>query len=187
MDVNRRTVAIVGAGLIGRAWASGLCTRRLERASAMTSVSAQLAAARDLIKQALAEQEQAGMLVDAARGARAHRRSATALDDALANASWVQENLPEDVGVKRSVFTDSTRLAPARCHTRQLHVGDRCVAVHCRSCRTRALPGGASGQSAASGAGRRVVRRALDQRSHARSRASDDGMHVGSGARPCAA
>ena len=64
MDVEKKIAAIIGAGLIGRAWAvvfarAGWTVRLFD------AVPAQLSAARQSIAQALAEQEQAGMAADA--------------------------------------------------------------------------------------------------------------------------
>ena len=133
------------------------------------SAPSQLVVARDLIARSLAEQEQAG-LADDARAALARIEISASLADAVAGVAWVQENLPEDVETKRTVFAELDRLAPAEAHPGQQHVGDRCLAVHGGACRPRALPRRASGQSAAPGAGGRAVRRAVDQRSDARER-----------------
>ena len=67
-----RIAAIIGAGLIGRAWAvvfarAGWTVRLFD------AVPAQLAAARRQIEQALTEQEQAGLADRCARGTRPHR------------------------------------------------------------------------------------------------------------------
>ncbi|MBA2548295.1 MAG: 3-hydroxyacyl-CoA dehydrogenase [Burkholderiaceae bacterium] len=109
MDVDKQNVAIVGAGLIGRAWAV-VFARGGWNVRLYDAAPAQLSAARDLIKQALAEQEHARMLVDA-RLTLERIAFCEALDDVVVNASWVQENLPEDVAIKRSVFAELDRLA----------------------------------------------------------------------------
>ncbi len=109
MDVDKQNVAIVGAGLIGRAWAV-VFARGGWNVRLYDAAPAQLSAARDLIKQALAEQEHARMLVDA-RLTLERIAFCEALDDVVVNASWVQENLPEDVAIKRSVFAELDKLA----------------------------------------------------------------------------
>ncbi len=109
MDVDKQNVAIVGAGLIGRAWAV-VFARGGWNVRLYDAAPAQLSAARDLIKQALAEQEHARMLVDA-RLTLERIAYCEALDDAVVNASWVQENLPEDVAIKRSVFAELDKVA----------------------------------------------------------------------------
>jgi len=109
VDVDKQNVAIVGAGLIGRAWAV-VFARGGWNVRLYDAAPAQLSAARDLIKQALAEQEHARMLVDA-RLTLERIAFCEALDDVVVNASWVQENLPEDVAIKRSVFAELDKLA----------------------------------------------------------------------------
>jgi len=109
VDVDKQNVAIVGAGLIGRAWAV-VFARGGWSVRVYDAAPAQLSAARDLIKQALAEQEHARMLVDA-RLTLERIAFCEALDDVVVNASWVQENLPEDVAIKRSVFAELDKVA----------------------------------------------------------------------------
>ena len=109
MDVDRQNVAIVGAGLIGRAWAV-VFARGGWKVRLYDAAPPQLWAARDLIRQALSEQEHAGMVVDACAALERIAFCET-LDDVVVDASWVQENLPEDVAIKRSVFAELDRLA----------------------------------------------------------------------------
>ena len=111
MDVKGKTVAIVGAGLIGRAWAM-VFARAGWSVRVTDSAPSQLAAARELIALSLAEQEQAG-LADDAKAALARIEISASLGDAVTGAAWVQENLPEDVEIKRAVFAELDRLAPA--------------------------------------------------------------------------
>ena len=95
------------------------------------------------------------------------------LAEALAGVDWVQENLPGDArtsSAKSSRALD--RHAPRRGRARELDVGDPGVAVHRSARRARALPRRASGQSAASRAGRRAVRRAVDRAGDDRARAA---------------
>ena len=109
MDVEKSTAAIIGAGLIGRAWAvvfarAGWSVRLYD------TVPVQLTEARRLITQALTEQQQAGLVVDA--GAALERIAPfTRLAEAVNSAAWVQENLPEDVALKRTAFAELDRLA----------------------------------------------------------------------------
>jgi len=112
VDVKQgNSAAIVGAGLIGRAWAI-VFARAGWSVRITDSVPAQLAAASELIAASLQEQEQAG-LVDDARAALARVEVCPSLGAAVAGAAWVQENLPEDVDIKRTVFVELDRLAPA--------------------------------------------------------------------------
>ena len=104
-----RIAAIIGAGLIGRAWAvvfarAGWTVRLFD------AVPAQLATARQLIAQSLSEQEQAGLVTDAS-AALERIAPCTRLSQALTDACWVQENLPEEVALKRTAFAEFDRLA----------------------------------------------------------------------------
>lgn len=109
MDVDGQDVAIVGAGLIGRAWAV-VFARAGWNVRLYDAAPAQLSAAHALVKQALSEQQNAGLLVDA-RAALGRIALCETLDAVISNASWVQENLPEDVALKRTVFGELDRLA----------------------------------------------------------------------------
>ncbi|HVG04104.1 MAG TPA: 3-hydroxyacyl-CoA dehydrogenase [Burkholderiaceae bacterium] len=110
MDVETRTAAIVGAGLVGRAWAA-VFARAGWRVRLFDSMPAQLTEARQQIVQTLADQERVG-LVDDAPAALKRISPCTRLSDAVADAAWVQENLPEEVAIKQSVFAELDRLAP---------------------------------------------------------------------------
>ena len=109
MDVEKKNVAIVGAGLIGRAWAV-VFARAGWQVRLFDAVPAQLATARQLIAQSLSEQEQAGLVTDAS-AALGRIAPCTRLSQALLDASWVQENLPEEVALKRTAFAEFDRLA----------------------------------------------------------------------------
>jgi 3-hydroxyacyl-CoA dehydrogenase len=103
--------AIIGAGLVGRAWAmvfarAGWCVRLYD------NVPAQLDLAREHIATSLAEQQAVG-LVDDAQAAIACVSMVTTIDGAVAGVTWVQENLPEQVEIKRDVFHALDALAPA--------------------------------------------------------------------------
>jgi len=112
VDVTEEKIsAIVGAGLIGRAWAM-VFARAGWHVRLTDSAPSQLAAARDLIAESLTEQERVG-LADDAKAALARIETSASLADAVAGAAWVQENLPEEVEIKRTVFAELDRLAPA--------------------------------------------------------------------------
>jgi len=106
-----RIAAIIGAGLIGRAWAM-VFARAGWRVRLYDGVATQLDIARGHIATSLAAQAAAGLVDDAARAAA--RVSAFArIEDAVAGADWVQENLPEQPEVKREVFRTLDALAPS--------------------------------------------------------------------------
>ena len=103
-------VAIVGAGLIGRAWAAIFAragwTVRLFDPHAQT-----LAKAPALVRDELGSLAQHGLCDDAEGAAR--RVSATAsLAEAVRDADFVQECGPETVEAKQTIFGELDRLAP---------------------------------------------------------------------------
>jgi len=106
-----RIAAIIGGGLIGRAWAM-VFARAGWRVRLYDNVPAQLEMAGEHIATSLAEQQAAG-LVDDAQRAVARVSMVTRIEDAVAGVEWVQENLPELVEVKRDVFRALDTLAPA--------------------------------------------------------------------------
>ena len=105
-----RTIAVVGAGLIGRAW-SMVFARAGWRVRLNDRVPAQLDAARAFIEASLAEQAQYGLVTDPA-AAMARIDFVPELARAVAGVGWVQENLPETLEVKRAVYAELDRLAP---------------------------------------------------------------------------
>jgi 3-hydroxyacyl-CoA dehydrogenase len=105
-------VAIVGAGFIGRAWAISFARAGCEVAlwdAAAAAPSAALA----YIEGLLPDLESCDLLGGARPDAlRARMRAAPTLEDALAGATHVQENTPEDVATKRAIFARLDALAP---------------------------------------------------------------------------
>jgi L-gulonate 3-dehydrogenase len=136
-----RIAAIIGAGLIGRAWAM-VFARAGWRAQLYDSEPTQLDMAREHILTSLAEQEVAGLIDDGERAAVrvfVYER----IEDALAGAEWVQENLPESVEIKREIFqtldthapeaavlASSTSAIPASQFTETLAGRERCLVAH---------------------------------------------------------
>jgi L-gulonate 3-dehydrogenase len=104
------TVAVVGAGLIGRAWA--VVFARGGWAVRLTDPSAEvLEGAPRLIRDALDELEAAGIVADPA--AAATRVSvAGSLAEAVEGVDLVQENGPERVEDKRRIFSELDAAAP---------------------------------------------------------------------------
>src|ERR1043165_26835 len=102
-------VAIIGSGLIGRAWATVFARAGWEAAmySAVDGVSDK---ARGLVCEGLDQLAKHG-LVDDPKGAAARVRAARSLADALDGASYVQENVPETVEAKRAIFAEMDALA----------------------------------------------------------------------------
>ena len=133
--------AVIGAGLIGRAWAMVFARAGWE-VSVYDSMPAQLDAARVLMGDDLLRQQQAGLAEDAS-AAMGRISYHLALEAALADADWVQENLPEDEATKREVFAaldagaqpeavlaSSTSAIPSSRFTQSLEGRHRCLVAH---------------------------------------------------------
>jgi len=133
--------AIIGAGLIGRAWAM-VFARAGWRVQLYDNAPTQLDMARGHILTSLTEQQEAGLIDDAGRAA-ARVFVFGRIEDAVTGADWVQENLPEQVDVKRDVFraldalapegavlASSTSAIPASQFTETLRGRTRCLVAH---------------------------------------------------------
>ncbi|GGH20098.1 3-hydroxyacyl-CoA dehydrogenase [Alsobacter metallidurans] len=103
-------VAIVGVGLIGRAWAA-IFARAGWQVRLWDPHAPTLAAAPGLIREELGKLARHG-LADDPDGAAARIAVGASLADALAGVSFVQENGPEVVEQKRAIFAELDRLAP---------------------------------------------------------------------------
>jgi len=137
----KTNAAMIGGGLIGRAWAM-VFARAGWQVRLFDSVPAQRIAAHDYMAASLAEQQAYGLVDDAAR-ALARIAIVDRLEDAVADATWIQENLPEVLVVKREVFVALDRLAlpsaiiasstsalPASRFTEALPGRARCLVAH---------------------------------------------------------
>jgi len=102
-------IAIVGSGLIGRAWATVFANHGFEVALHDVAPGA-AEAARAHIGTNLEELSGHG-LVDDPKGSLARIRVASGLADVLAGADFVQENGPESVEAKRALFAEMDELA----------------------------------------------------------------------------
>ena len=110
MNKNERCVAIVGAGLIGRAWAV-IFARAGWNVRLTDPHAGTLAAAPDLIRTELHALARHGLAGDP-DGAAARVSVSAGLADAVAGVEFVQENGPEDIGQKIKIFAELDRLAP---------------------------------------------------------------------------
>lgn len=108
MAVNQR-VAIIGSGLIGRSWAVVFAGGGFDVTlyDAVPGIAAQ---ARARLTEDFDELSAFGLLKNA-KDAAARVRTAATLADALDGASYVQENSPETLETKRTVFAELDRLA----------------------------------------------------------------------------
>ncbi|MEH2478568.1 L-gulonate 3-dehydrogenase [Nitrobacteraceae bacterium AZCC 2146] len=110
MASTERNVAIVGAGLIGRAWAA-IFARAGWNVRLTDPHGPTLAAAPGLIRDELRALARHGLAADP-DGAAARVSIATDLADAVKNVIFVQENGPENVEQKIAIFAELDRLAP---------------------------------------------------------------------------
>ena len=106
-------IAIIGSGLIGRAWATIFASHGFEVAM-HDPVPDVAKAARAHIGRHLRELAGHG-LVDDPAAALKRIRLASGLADALAGAALAQESGPETVETKRALFAEMDRLAPKSC------------------------------------------------------------------------
>src|SRR3954464_3872210 len=102
-------VAIIGSGLIGRAWAM-VFARAGWDAAIYDAVGGVADKALGLVVEGLKELAK-HCLVDDPKAVGARGRAATSVADALDGASYVQENVPETVEAKRAIFAEMDALA----------------------------------------------------------------------------
>jgi L-gulonate 3-dehydrogenase len=135
-------VAVIGAGLIGRAW-SIVFARAGFDVALWDPFPQQTEAALGFIADRLPELQQAGLLREPPNTVIARIRPMTQLADALRNAEHVQENGPERVDAKQALFAELDRIAapetvlasstsgiPASAFTEQLPGRARCLVAH---------------------------------------------------------
>ncbi len=106
-------IAIIGSGLIGRAWATIFASHGFEVAI-HDPIPGVAEAARAHIGRNLRELAGHGLVDDPATALK-RIRLATDLADALAGAALAQESGPETVETKRALFAEMDRLAPKSC------------------------------------------------------------------------
>jgi L-gulonate 3-dehydrogenase len=107
-------IAIVGAGLIGRAWA--IVFARAGHAVTLTdSAPGAARSARDWIERTLGEMHGYGLIDEAPAAVLGRVRMADSLADALAGAQYVQENVRETVEAKKAIFAEMDRIAAPDC------------------------------------------------------------------------
>src|SRR5690606_30772563 len=137
----KMNVAVIGAGLIGQAWAvvfaRGGCQVRL-----WDGDQAALGRALPLIEHQVLEREKKQLLTDAP-GVGQRLQAAESLEQALETAVYVQENLPEKLALKKDIFSrmdslsrpdtllaSSTSSIPASAFTEDLPGRHRCLVAH---------------------------------------------------------
>jgi 3-hydroxyacyl-CoA dehydrogenase len=135
-------VAVVGAGLIGRAW-SIVFARAGFDVALWDPFPRQVEAALAFIGERLPELEEAGLLKEPPAVVARRVSPAGTLADAVAAAEHVQENGPERVDAKQALFADLDRAAPpdavlassssgipASAYTANLPGRARCLVAH---------------------------------------------------------
>jgi 3-hydroxyacyl-CoA dehydrogenase len=110
MASTERNVAIVGTGLIGRAWAA-IFARAGWNVRLTDPHVPTLAAAPRLIRDELHALARHGLASDP-DGAVARVSVAASLREAVMDVEFVQENGPEDVGEKQIIFAELDKSAP---------------------------------------------------------------------------
>jgi L-gulonate 3-dehydrogenase len=137
------TVAVIGSGLIGRAWAISFA-RANKGVCIWSPTPGKADAAVKYIEALLPELAKHGLLRgSSAESVRQRITVSKDLADAVASADYVQESAPEDVNTKRDLFAQLDKLAPnhailasstsdipASLFTEELAGRQRCVVVH---------------------------------------------------------
>jgi L-gulonate 3-dehydrogenase len=135
-------IALVGLGLVGRAWAISFARAGHEVALFDEKADAADEALR-FADEILPELAANRLIADPPAAVRARMRRAPTLEEALDGASHVQESTPEDIGVKRRVFarldalaaegavvaSSTSAILPSR-FTEELPGRARCLVVH---------------------------------------------------------
>ena len=141
MENPTQTVAIVGAGLIGRSWAN-VFARAGWQVQVWDPSAPQREVAHGQIALSLRELEAHGLVADA-RAAAARVQVVHTLKDAVLGADYVQESGPENLEVKlatfaaldaavapRCVLASSTSAIVASKFTEALSCRSRCIVAH---------------------------------------------------------
>ncbi|MGH6929892.1 MAG: 3-hydroxyacyl-CoA dehydrogenase [Dongiaceae bacterium] len=136
------TVAIVGAGSIGAAWAIVFAMAGF-RVKLQDTESGRLESSRATIRARLADMGGCGLAAEPAEAILARIEFLSDFAAALAGAGYVQECVPEDLDLKRSLFAELDRLAaptailassssflPASAFACDLAGRARCLVVH---------------------------------------------------------
>jgi L-gulonate 3-dehydrogenase len=107
-------VAIIGAGLIGRAWAI-VFARAGHAVKIYDAAPGAAQKALVLIEEGLQELHEFGLIRESPEVVTQRVSTAPTLADALADADYVQENTSERLDVKRDVYRQMDEAAPAHC------------------------------------------------------------------------
>jgi L-gulonate 3-dehydrogenase len=135
-------VAVIGAGLIGRAW-SIVFARAGFQVALWDQFPLQVTQALAFIADRLPELRTAGLLADEPDIVLARIRPMQSLWESLRDAEYIQENGPERIDIKRPLFAELERAAradaiiassssgiPASAFTADLKTRQRCLIAH---------------------------------------------------------
>lgn len=104
-------IAIIGAGLIGRAWAI-VFARAGCTVSIYDAAPDALSACNKLLQENISDLERHGLIAEPTAAVLARITPVATLAGALEGAALVQENVRETLDVKRAIFAELDRLAP---------------------------------------------------------------------------
>lgn len=107
-------IAVIGSGLIGRAWAT-VYARAGHLVRLHDTAPGAVDKALDLILTGLHDLRRAGLVDEAPAAIAARITAAPGLEAAVADADYVQENTSEDETVKKAVFSALDAAAPPHC------------------------------------------------------------------------
>jgi 3-hydroxyacyl-CoA dehydrogenase len=135
-------IAIIGSGLIGRAWAM-VFARAGHEVKLYDAVPGVVDKAIGVIREGLEELHRAGLVTEAPAVIHQRVTAAKTLAEAVGDADYVQENTAEKVDVKRAVFRELDSAAPGGCilasstssirtsqFTEELKGRHRCIVAH---------------------------------------------------------
>lgn len=107
-------IAIIGAGLIGRAWAT-VFARAGHQVKLFDAAPGAADKALALIRDGVQELKEFGLVDESPETIAARVSVAPTLADAVRDADYVQENTSENLEVKREVYRQMDAAAPAHC------------------------------------------------------------------------
>lgn len=107
-------IAIIGSGLIGRAWAM-VFARAGHPVKLYDAAPGAAEKALTLIREGLDELREFGLIMESAETVARRVSTTSTLADAIKDSDYVQENTSEKLDVKRAVYREMDDLAPAHC------------------------------------------------------------------------
>ena len=109
-----KNIAIIGSGLIGRAW-SIVFARANYPVMLYDNVNGAVAQAIELIGHGLADLKKYGLIDEDPETILRRITPAQSIEEAVSNADYVQENTSENIDIKKGVFSSLDQFAPEHC------------------------------------------------------------------------